>query len=101
MLAQGPAIYTAENYWHGSDKNGSGTKKLALLPGPTLFTRPINVLVRVKGSMPWPACTIFLCTHAPSYGTKNMADETELKNDCACVTCDPVGRKISTQATNS
>ena len=84
MLAQGPAIYTAENYWHGSDKNGSGTKKLALLPGPTLFTRPINVLVRVKGSMPWPACTIFLCTHAPSYGTKNMADETELKNDCAC-----------------
>ena len=26
---------------------------------------------------------------------------TELKNDCACVTCDPVGGKISTQATNS
>ena len=25
---------------------------------------------------------------------------TELKNDCACVTCDPVGGKISTQATN-
>ena len=27
--------------------------------------------------------------------------QTELKNDCACVTCDPVRGKISTQATNS
>ena len=34
------------------------------------------------------------------YATKS-AFTTELKNDCACVTCDPVGGKISTQATNS
>ena len=38
----------------------------------------------------------------PSEFSRQMHMEwTELKNDCACVTCAPVGGKISTQATNS
>ncbi len=57
-------IYTAENLWHGSDKIGTRTKKIALISCLHVHFSTVqncvtdNVLVRVKGSTPCPAYAI-------------------------------------------